>query len=143
MAQTDAIIHPTNVEFWNIIYFHNCKDTKNDLDIKGFWIIFQRIDIALIDSVVYQRCQSSLFCEYEAREVMENSQNDFRDKTLDPEFLSTPFKVQTNWHVIAGVSCSGKTTLFNQLVGEVFKTVQEVAREYIGNGLRIIIPELM
>jgi hypothetical protein len=30
---------------------------------------------------------------------------------LDPQRLSAPFKYKTNWHVITGAPCSGKTTL--------------------------------
>ena len=47
---------------------------------------------------------------------------------LDPNILSTPFRVQTNWHVITGAPCSGKTTLLDQLAEEGFQTVPEVAR---------------
>lgn len=50
---------------------------------------------------------------------------------LDPDLLSTPFKLQTNWHVITGAPCCGKTTLINQLADKGFKTVPEVGREYI------------
>ena len=60
-----------------------------------------------------------------------NSQHDFRNTELDPDLLLTPFRAQTNWHVITGASCSGKTTLIDQLSGKGFKTVPEVAREYI------------
>ena len=49
---------------------------------------------------------------------------------LDSNLLSTPFKVQTNWHVITGASCSGKTTIINQLADKGFQTVPEVARQY-------------
>jgi predicted ATPase len=57
-------------------------------------------------------------------------QYDFRNTELDPDLLSTPFKVQTNWHVITGASCSGKTTLINQLADKGFQTFPEVARQY-------------
>jgi hypothetical protein len=29
---------------------------------------------------------------------------------LDSDLLSTPFQVQTNWHVLTGAACAGKTT---------------------------------
>ena len=38
-----------------------------------------------------------------------------------------PFKVQTNWHVITGAPCSGKTTLIEQLADKGFKIFPEVA----------------
>ncbi|NIM92272.1 MAG: AAA family ATPase [Anaerolineales bacterium] len=59
-----------------------------------------------------------------------SSQHDFRDAELDPDILSTPFRIQTNWHVITGASCSGKTTLIDLLAEAGFQTVPEVAREY-------------
>jgi len=59
-----------------------------------------------------------------------NSQHSFRTTELDLDFLSTPFKVQTNWHVITGASCSGKTTLIDQLADKRFQTVPEAARQY-------------
>ena len=59
-----------------------------------------------------------------------NSQHGFRTTELDLDFLSTPFKVQTNWHVITGASCSGKTTLIDQLADKRFQTVPEAARQY-------------
>jgi predicted ATPase len=59
-----------------------------------------------------------------------NPRDIFRDAELDPELLSTPFRVQTNWHVITGTSCSGKTTLIDQLAKNGFQTVPEVARKY-------------
>jgi predicted ATPase len=58
------------------------------------------------------------------------AQPDFRDTELDPELLSTPFKVQTNWHVITGAPCSGKSTLIDQLADKGFQTFPEVARQY-------------
>ena len=59
------------------------------------------------------------------------TQHDFRNTALDPDLLSTPFRVQTNWHVITGASCSGKTTQIDLFAGEGFKTVPEDARRYI------------
>ncbi len=56
--------------------------------------------------------------------------NDSRDTELDPDLLSTPFKVQTNWHVITGATCSGKTTMLDQLADKGFQTVPEAARQY-------------
>jgi predicted ATPase len=56
--------------------------------------------------------------------------DDFRTTELDPDLLATPFGVQTNWHVITGAACSGKTTLIKQLAGEGYQIVPETAREY-------------
>jgi predicted ATPase len=59
-----------------------------------------------------------------------NSQPDFKTTELDPDILSTPFRVQTNWHVITGASCSGKSTLIDQLADKGFQTFPEAARQY-------------
>jgi len=50
---------------------------------------------------------------------------------LDPDLLSTPFRVPTKWHVITGGACCGKTTLIDLLADKGFQTVPEVARQYI------------
>ena len=50
---------------------------------------------------------------------------------LDPDQLSTPFGVQTNWHVITGAPCSGKTTIIELLAAKGFQAVPEVGRKYI------------
>ena len=50
---------------------------------------------------------------------------------LDSGILSTPFRVQTNWHVIAGALSCGKTTLIDQLAAQGFRTVPEGARLYL------------
>jgi predicted ATPase len=62
--------------------------------------------------------------------MLDESQRDFRAAELDPVLLSTPFGVQTNWHVITGAPCCGKTTLIDQLADMGFRTVAEVARQY-------------
>jgi len=58
-------------------------------------------------------------------------QQDFRATELDPDLLSTPCAVQTNWHVITGAPSSGKTTLIDQLADRGFQTVPETGRQYI------------
>ena len=63
--------------------------------------------------------------------MFDRTQHDFRDTELDPDLLSTPFKIQTNWHVITGASFSGKTTLIDQLADKGFQTDPEPARQYI------------
>ena len=62
--------------------------------------------------------------------MLGSPQHDFRITELDSDLLLTPFKLQTNWHVITGSSCSGKTTLINQLAEKGFRTIPEVARQY-------------
>jgi len=59
------------------------------------------------------------------------SQHDYRNTTISPNLLATPFRVQTNWHVITGASCSGKTTLIDLLADKGFQTVPEAGRQYI------------
>ena len=56
--------------------------------------------------------------------------HDFRASELDLGLLSMPFGIQTNWHVITGAPCSGKTTLIDQLADKGFQTVPEIARQY-------------
>jgi len=58
------------------------------------------------------------------------SQSEFRAIELDPDILATPFRVQTNWHVITGASSSGKTTLIDLLTIKGFQTFPEVGRQY-------------
>jgi predicted ATPase len=50
---------------------------------------------------------------------------------LDPVRLSTPFGVQTNWHVITGGACCGKTTLIDLLAEQGFQTVPETGRQVL------------
>ncbi len=69
--------------------------------------------------------------------MLDNSQPDFITTELDPNLLSTRFRVQTNWHVITGTACSGKTTLIDQLAGEGFQTVPERGRQYFERELAI------
>ncbi len=50
---------------------------------------------------------------------------------LDIQVLLTPYRVQTNWHVITGAPCSGKSTLIGQLASRGYQTIPESARVYI------------
>jgi predicted ATPase len=68
-------------------------------------------------------------CEFEDREMLDSFPHDFRATQLDPDLLSSPFGVQTNWHVITGTVCSGKTTLIDQLAAKGFQTVPEIGRQ--------------
>jgi predicted ATPase len=56
--------------------------------------------------------------------------HEFSTAELDPDLLSAPFGVQTNWHVITGTSSCGKTTLIDLLADEGFRTAPETARRY-------------
>jgi predicted ATPase len=58
-----------------------------------------------------------------------SSLHDVRATELDPDLLATPFGVQTNWHVITGGACCGKTTLIGLLADRGFQTVPEAARQ--------------
>lgn len=62
--------------------------------------------------------------------MVDNSQGNYLVTELDAVILSTPFKVHTNWHVITGGPCSGKTTLIDQLAVVGYDTVDETARQY-------------
>jgi predicted ATPase len=63
--------------------------------------------------------------------MSDTPQYNFRTTLLDPDILSTPFKVQTNWHVITGAARTGKTTLVNQLAAKGYQTFRETTQEYI------------
>jgi predicted ATPase len=67
--------------------------------------------------------------------VADRAQHEFRPAELDPALLTTPFKVQTNWHVITGAVCCGKTTLIDLLADKGFQTVGEIPRQYIDREL--------
>ena len=63
--------------------------------------------------------------------MIENPRHDYKFVELDSVLLTTPFEVQTNWHVITGAPCSGKSTLIAQLARQGFQTVPESARLFI------------
>ena len=63
--------------------------------------------------------------------MSDSFQHRFRATELDPDLLATPFKVQTNWHVITGGACCGKTTLIDLLAEKGYKTLSEIPRQYI------------
>lgn len=54
--------------------------------------------------------------------------NNSRTIELDAEILSTPFQVYTNWYVLTGAACTGKTTLIDMLVDKGYHVVPESAR---------------
>jgi len=47
---------------------------------------------------------------------------------LDADILSTPFKIETDWHVLTGAACTGKTTLIDMLAEQGYQIVPENAR---------------
>ena len=61
----------------------------------------------------------------------DRNQHNFQAVMLDQTLLKTPFKVHTNWVVITGSACTGKTTLINMLADKGFPIIQETARLYI------------
>ena len=63
--------------------------------------------------------------------MSDSLKHDFMTTELDPDLLSTPFRIQTNWHVITGAPSCGKTTLIDQLADKGFQTVPETAHLYI------------
>jgi predicted ATPase len=67
--------------------------------------------------------------------MIDSTKHDYGTTTLDPELLSIPFRFQTNWHVITGAPCCGKTTLIEQLADKGFQTVAETARQYFEDEL--------
>jgi predicted ATPase len=62
--------------------------------------------------------------------MISSFQHNFIFTELDPDLLSKPFGISTNWHVVTGAPCSGKTTLIDQLATKGFRTVPETARLY-------------
>lgn len=50
---------------------------------------------------------------------------------LDPDLLTLPFAVETNWQVITGAPSSGKTTVIDLLAERGYETVPESARRYM------------
>lgn len=67
--------------------------------------------------------------------MIDNPQRIFNTTELDPHLLSIPIGVRTNWHVITGAPCSGKTTLIDLLTDKGFRTVPETARQCFENEL--------
>ena len=63
--------------------------------------------------------------------MLDSTQHDFITTLLDRNLLTTPFRVQTKWHVITGAICCGKTTLIDMLAEKGFQTLPETSREYI------------
>jgi predicted ATPase len=62
-------------------------------------------------------------------------QYEFITTELDADLVVGTRGVQTNWQVLTGAACCGKTTLINQLAAKGFKTLPEAARQYIDGEL--------
>jgi predicted ATPase len=63
--------------------------------------------------------------------MSDSFQGSFRPTELDSELLATPYQVDTNWHVITGGACCGKTTLIDLLAEKGYQTLPEIPRQYI------------
>jgi len=61
----------------------------------------------------------------------DTAQTRFCTAELERRLLSIPFERDTNWHVITGAPCCGKTTLIEQLAALGYATAPEVGREYM------------
>ncbi|NIM94543.1 MAG: AAA family ATPase [Anaerolineales bacterium] len=64
-----------------------------------------------------------------------NHQYRFWEVEIDSSLLSFSKGIQTNWHVITGAPCSGKTTLIETLTEHGFDTGVEIGRLYISSEL--------
>ena len=62
--------------------------------------------------------------------MVDDSQDGYLIQELDPQILSTSFEIKTNWHVITGAPCSGKTTIIDLFAQRGYFTAHETAREY-------------
>lgn len=62
--------------------------------------------------------------------MVDNVPKQYSTEELDPVLLASPYSVQTNWHVITGAACCGKTTLIELLANKGFRTAAETARGY-------------
>jgi predicted ATPase len=69
--------------------------------------------------------------KFKEDDMDDHSQHKYLTTELDPEILRTPFKVQTNWHIITGAPSSGKTVTIELLTEKGFKTHEEGARQYM------------
>ena len=61
---------------------------------------------------------------------MNQKTSEYKEMKLDVDILNTPFKQDTNWHVITGASSSGKTTLIELLAQKGYRTFPEAGRQY-------------
>jgi len=54
---------------------------------------------------------------------------------LDTDLISAANKIETNWHVLTGAACCGKTTTIELLAERGFQTAPETARQFIDGEL--------
>jgi predicted ATPase len=69
--------------------------------------------------------------EQERDEMNESPVRDSSATQQDRDGLASRYRVQTNWHVITGAICCGKTTLIDLLADQGFQTVPEIGRQYV------------
>jgi predicted ATPase len=67
--------------------------------------------------------------------MRQNPQYSYRTTALNAKMLTTPYEIETNWYVLTGAACTGKTTLINQLAEEGYATVPEIARKHFDREL--------
>lgn len=65
----------------------------------------------------------------------DDHQRRFRDAEIDSSLFSCLCGIQTNWYVLTGAPCSGKTTLIKQFAERGFQTLEEVGRRHIASEL--------
>ena len=96
---------------------HNCVESA-----KVFLWLFK---IAFSDSFVGLRSinPNSIFVQQD-----DMTRNNSRTIELDADILATPFKIETDWHVLTGAACTGKTTMIDMLAKEGYQIVPESAR---------------
>lgn len=63
--------------------------------------------------------------------MTDNHQEEYQVVELKPKFISPDSGIRTNWHVITGAPCSGKTTLIDQLSKQGHCAAEEIGRQYI------------
>lgn len=63
--------------------------------------------------------------------MIDNHDQDFHTLALDPILLNKSFEKKTNWHVITGAPCSGKTTIIDLLARKGFNINLETGRKYV------------
>lgn len=63
--------------------------------------------------------------------MSDQTRHRFITAELDTGLLSGMIRTQTNWYVITGAPCCGKTTLIDRLAARGYETVPEPGRQYI------------
>jgi len=63
--------------------------------------------------------------------IVQHRGNQFIEPTLSTKTCNMEKEIKTNWNVITGGPCTGKTTVINILTNRGYKTTIEHARHYI------------